>query len=136
MSPGRTVFDEPSDTFSGLTLLNPPAGTSNTYNLSEKGIAWPGESGKYKSPQYSIDQIVPPPNWALRYPNGYTNDTPPPDLSTDEHFQNWMRVAALPTFSKLYSRNDDETLVAGTYTILVNMSAYLRRTTPYHDLLY
>ncbi|VDC07152.1 unnamed protein product [Peniophora sp. CBMAI 1063] len=110
-----------NDTFSSLTLLNPPAGTSSTYSLSEKGIAWPGESSKYKKPDYSVDDIVPPPNWHAKYGDAYTNDTLP-DLSSDEHFQNWMRVAGLPTFSKLYSRNDNDKLVAGTYTILVDMN--------------
>jgi len=39
----NSVFN---DTFSGLTLLNPPSGASPTYNFSETGIAWPGEAKK------------------------------------------------------------------------------------------
>lgn len=94
-----------------------------TYVWSEKGIAWPGEANKYvATPGYSIDEIVPPPNWALRFPNGYTNSTPPPNLKEDEHFQNWMRTAGLPTFTKLWGRNDNDNLLQGTYQITANLS--------------
>lgn len=64
---------------------------------------------------------MPPPGWTLRFPNGYTEDNLP-NLQADEHFQNWMRTAGLPTFSKLYGRNDDSALSNGTYQISVNMS--------------
>jgi len=109
------------DTFANLTMVNPP---NQQYILTEKGIAWPGEHKKYSSrPDYNLDEIVPPPNWAVRFPNGY-NDTNIPDLAGDEHFQNWMRTAGLPTFSKLYARNDNDVLLAGTYQISVGMRAY------------
>lgn len=108
------------DSFSALTALS---GSPANYTFSEQGIAWPGESKKYASaPGYSYDQIAPPPNWALKYPNGYSNATPPPNLRADEHFQNWMRTAGLPTFSKLWGRNDSETLKQGTYSITVDLS--------------
>jgi hypothetical protein len=68
---------------------------------------------------------VPPPNWALRYPNGYTEENPPPDLKSDEHFQNWMRTAGLPTFTKLYGRNDSQTMQKGTYRIIIGLSKKL-----------
>ena len=111
------------DTFSNLTLLNPPSGASSSYNFTEKGIAWPNEAKKYAvQPGYNISQIVPPPNWAVRFPNGYTTEQPPPNLNADEHFQNWMRTAGLPTFTKLYGRNDQDELVQGSYQITVNMS--------------
>ncbi|KAI0057105.1 Lem3/Cdc50 [Artomyces pyxidatus] len=120
----NSVFN---DTFSNLTLLNPPEGASANYTFSEKGIAWPGEAKKYASPpNYNLSEIIPPPNWALRFPNGYTTDNPPPDLHTDEHFQNWMRTAGLPTFTKLYGRNDNDELVKGRYEILVNMNFPVR----------
>lgn len=64
---------------------------------------------------------MPPPNWALRYPN-YTDDSPPPNLAEDEHFQNWMRTAGLPTFSKLYGRNDTATLPSGKYQVQIYYS--------------
>lgn len=110
------------DTYSNLTLTTD---SSTTYIWSETGIAWPGEANKYvATPGYSIDEIVPPPNWMLRFPDGYTNSTPPPNLKLDEHFQNWMRTAGLPTFTKLWGRNDNDNLQQGRYQITVNLSAY------------
>jgi hypothetical protein len=92
--------------------------------MSETGIAWPGEAKKYTAqPDYNLSQIVPPPNWRARYPEGYTESNPPPNLKENEHFQNWMRTAGLPTFTKLYSRNDVDRLLKGRYQIVVSMSA-------------
>ena len=94
--------------------------------MSERNIAWPGEAKKYVDvPNYQLSEIVPPPNWRARYPDGYTESNPPPNLKEDEHFQNWMRTAGLPTFTKLYSRNDSDKLLKGRYQIVVNMSASL-----------
>ena len=117
------------------TILNPVNTADNTtYTFSEKGIAWPGEKKKYSATtQYTLSDIVPPPNWALRYPNGYTESNFP-DLTQDEHFQNWMRTAGLPTFSKLYGRNDNDDLKAGTYTLDVYMSAYHRSMQAFDSL--
>jgi hypothetical protein len=117
------------DTFSNLTSLNPPSGAPSTYNFSQNGIAWPNEAKKYASqPGYSnLSQIVPPPNWAARFPNGYTADQPPPDLRADEHFHNWMRTAGLPTFTKLYGRNDQDQLIQGRYQITIDMSMFSTR---------
>ncbi|KAJ3482499.1 hypothetical protein NLI96_g6941 [Meripilus lineatus] len=113
-----------NDTFSPLTLLTNP---STTYTFSEQGIAWPGEADKYaETPGYSLDDITPPPNWALQYPNGYTNSTPPPNLKTNEHFQNWMRTAGLPTFTKLWGRNDADKLQMGRYQVIINMNFPVR----------
>ena len=58
-----------------------------------------------------------------RYPNGY-NSSNLPDLHADERFQNWMRTAALPTFSKLYGRNDTQDMFKGKYNISIEMSEY------------
>jgi hypothetical protein len=99
-------------------------GSSNvTYNFTDKGIAWPGEAKKYTNkPGYTnLSEIVPPPNWALRYGTTY-NSSNIPQLADDEHFQNWMRTAGLPTFTKLYYRNDHEALVKGQYSLTVSMS--------------
>jgi len=116
-----------NDTFSNLTLLNPPSGVSSTYNLTQNGIAWSGEAKKYSStPGYNLSEIVPPPNWAARFPNGYTTAQPPPNLQADEHFQNWMRTAGLPTFTKLYGRNDHDELVQGRYEITIVMNYPVR----------
>ncbi|KAI0273861.1 ligand-effect modulator 3 family [Gloeopeniophorella convolvens] len=116
-----------NDTFSNLTLLNPPSGTSSTYNFSENDIAWPGEAKKYgQKLAYNISEIIPPPNWAKRFPNNYTKDDPPPDFHTDEHFQNWMRTAGLPTFTKLYGRNDHDELLQGRYEITIDLNYPVR----------
>lgn len=100
-----------------------------TYNFTDKGIAWPGEKDKYSNkPGYDdLNDIVPPPNWALRYGTTW-NSSNLPALKDDEHFQNWMRTAGLPTFTKLYYRNDHDTLAKGDYEITVNMSACLQNT--------
>ena len=99
-------------------------GTSDGYSFSESGIAWPGEARRYTDkPDYDPQDIVPPPSWAARFPDGYT-DKNIPNLKEDEHFQNWMRTAGLPTFSKLYGRNDTGTLPAGTYQITAFMSEF------------
>ncbi|OSX64635.1 hypothetical protein POSPLADRAFT_1178196 [Postia placenta MAD-698-R-SB12] len=107
-----------NDTYSALTSTTNP---SRTYNFSQTGIAWPGEAKKYATtPGYNVTDIVPPPNWK-KYSGGY-NESNLPDLKSDEHFQNWMRTAGLPTFSKLYGRNDDTTLEKDRYTIIVDLN--------------
>ncbi|QRV89987.1 meiotically up-regulated protein [Ceratobasidium sp. AG-Ba] len=106
------------------TISNPTmAGASSTYEFSNKGIAWPGEAKKYAArPGYTdLSQIIPPPNWQKRFPNGYT-ETDLPNLHEDEHFQNWMRTAGLPTFTKLYGRNDNTVMQKGTYQITVDLN--------------
>lgn len=93
--------------------------------MTDIGIAWPGERQKYGTTKYLPGQAVPPPYWAVRYPEGYTaeGETAFPDLASDEHFQVWMRTAGLPTFRKLYFRNDDESMAAGQYELDISMSA-------------
>jgi hypothetical protein len=59
------------------------------------------------------------------YPNGYTADNIP-DLKNNEHFQNWMRTAGLPTFTKLYGRNDSNDLPKGLYQVVIGMSMFQR----------
>ncbi len=111
-----------TDSFSGWTLTNPTNGqSSQAYNFTSNGIAWSGEAKKYtNNPPGSPSDYLPPPNWALEYPDGtYTSF---PQLASNEHFQVWMRTAALPTFSKLWARNDQETMQAGTYTFDTYMS--------------
>ncbi|CAO3644477.1 unnamed protein product [Cunninghamella blakesleeana] len=114
-----------NDTFSNLTLINNgnngPVDQVVTYNLTRKGLIWSTEYEKYGRTQYAIDQIVPPPNWASRYPGGqYTNEYPPPDLSTGmENLKVWMILAALPDFRKIWGKND-EPLSAGRWRILID----------------
>ncbi|KAF0507181.1 LEM3/CDC50 family protein [Gigaspora margarita] len=112
-----------NDTISNLTLTQNADGSkaNDTYVLVSKGISWPSDRQKYGPTSYTPDQIVPPPDWANAYPNGtYTADSPPPDLSTDELFQVWMRTAGLPDFRKLYSRNDTTALQAGLYDVSID----------------
>ncbi|KIJ29888.1 hypothetical protein M422DRAFT_784168 [Sphaerobolus stellatus SS14] len=107
-----------NDTISSPTLL----GSSEVYDFSASNIAWPGERKKYAvMPGYNVSEIVPPPNWHDRFPNGYTKENIP-NFQEDEHFQNWMRTAGLPTFSKLWGRNDNNDMVKGSYSITIGMN--------------
>jgi len=106
------------------TFISPKLIESNTtYTSTEKGIAWSGEAKKYTNkPGYSnLSEIIPPPNWVQRYGPTW-NSSNIPALKDNEHFQNWMRTAGLPTFTKLYFRNDGETLTKGDYEIIVYMN--------------
>ncbi|KAH8596260.1 CDC50 family protein [Bisporella sp. PMI_857] len=107
-----------NDTFSSPLLRNPPGeATPKLYEMkNNSGIAWGSDKDLYGTYKGSWADVVPPPNWHDRYPNGYSDDYHP-DLVNDEAFQVWMRLAGLPTFSKLAQRNDDNTMVAGTYTV-------------------
>jgi hypothetical protein len=107
-------------------LVSVNGNTQSTYNFSRTNIAWPTDKKKYGPTQYPISDIVPPPNWALRYPDGkYTADYPPPDLSTQERFMVWMHVAALPDFRKIWGRNDNDKLTPGRWRISIDMSKFL-----------
>ncbi|ANB14569.1 aminophospholipid translocase regulatory protein CDC50 [Sugiyamaella lignohabitans] len=113
-----------NDSFSSPVLLN-AAGSSRdneTYVMTDIGIAWSTDRNRFKKSQYKNDEVVPPPNWIKRYPNGYNDDTPIPDISTWESFQNWMRTAGLPTFSKLALRNDTAPLGTGTYQVAIGLN--------------
>ncbi|KAL0138954.1 LEM3/CDC50 family protein [Mucor lusitanicus] len=108
-----------NDTASDLTSVD--SQTPQTYVLSPHNIAWPSDQQKYGPTKYQTSEIAPPPNWALRYPNGqYTDEYPPPDLSTQERFMVWMHVAALPDFRKIWARNDTQDLQAGRWRISID----------------
>jgi len=114
-----------NDTFYDPILLNVGHGDApnETYVMNRNtGISWDSDRALYGKTSYTPDEIIPPPNWQLRYPNNYTTENPPPDLSQDEAFQVWMRTAGLPTFSKLAQRNDTYPMKVGTYNLQINQS--------------
>ncbi|CDK28736.1 unnamed protein product [Kuraishia capsulata CBS 1993] len=106
-----------NDTFSSLQSVD----GDDTYEMSQKGIAWNSDIHKYKKTHYNASSIVPPENWAKKYPDGYTDDNIP-DLSQDELFMNWMRTAALPNFMKLAGKNTSSTLQSGTYQVDIELN--------------
>jgi hypothetical protein len=112
------------DTFAPPVLLNVggSSASNQTYNMTAQDIAWSSDSARFGKTTYTNDQVEPPPNWVLRFPDGYTDDYPIPDLSTWWEFQVWMRTAGLPTFSKLALRNANEIMKAGTYQIDIDLS--------------
>jgi hypothetical protein len=109
------------------TIENPVKLTSGdhrdnvTYEMSETNIAWESDTKLYgpyptqDDPEYK--KIQPPSFWRKQWPNGYTKEQPPPDLSKDEHLMVWMRTAGLPSFSKLYMSNTTHGMQNGTYQI-------------------
>jgi hypothetical protein len=115
------------DTFSlDLTLLNVPGSVNQnmSYAFSDTGITWSTDKNKYGPTTSSPSNIVPPPSWQKRYPNGY-NASNLFDPSKDEHFQVWMRTSWFPTFRKLYAKyTSGDPLLAGTYQISVDLSKY------------
>lgn len=103
-----------NDTINSPQLLT-VADDAEPYVMSNKNIAWDSDKELFKKTSYTSDQVVPPPNWRERYPNGYADGIP--DLNQDEDFMVWMRTAALPTFSKLSRRNDTAKMPAGIYRL-------------------
>jgi len=118
-----------NDTFTSPELLNPPSSTPNsnqpqTYLMqNNSGVAWSSDKALYGKTQYKFDQVVPPPNWVERYTNGtYQSQDELPDLENMENFQVWMRTAGLPTFSKLYQRNDNTSMISGDYRVNITLN--------------
>ncbi|RKO92023.1 ligand-effect modulator 3 family, partial [Blyttiomyces helicus] len=133
------------DDISNLTCISGPSSTSctiPTFEFSDRGIAWPSDSGLYGETKWLTDstlqplipnQLIPPPQWRAARPdlwgNGYvfnatTGTSNLPDLKNWERFQVWMRKAGLPTFRKLWGRNDSSTLEAGIWEVSVTDSTY------------
>lgn len=116
-----------NDTFSNPVLQNVRNSNqaNQTYNMTNKGIAWESDKALYGLTKYKLEDIAVPPNWIERWPSGkYTEDNPPPNLDQDEEFQVWMRSAGLPAFSKLAKRNEKETMGCGTYHMDVELSKF------------
>ncbi|KAH6655436.1 ligand-effect modulator 3 family [Truncatella angustata] len=112
-----------NDTFFNPVLLNAvnSSDTNQTYIMQNNtNIAWASDNelyGHYPSGM-DLNSVRPPPNWQRQYPDGkYSEDVPPPNLKDNQAFQVWMRTAGLPTFSKLYMRNDTTAMLNGTYTM-------------------
>ncbi|KJZ78272.1 hypothetical protein HIM_02310 [Hirsutella minnesotensis 3608] len=111
-----------NDTFFSPVLLNPsnPQGNeTRTYAMTTSGIAWDSDKALYGETQYKPSDVLPPPNWRTMYPKGYTDSNPPPNLKEWEALQVWMRTAGLPTFSKLYQRNDSAPMERGRYEVVI-----------------
>jgi len=110
-----------NDTFYSPVQLNVAGSNGNnaTYEMTDKGIAWPSDRDIYGQTAYTADQVVPPLNWRMKYPR-YDDDFPLPDLQKMESFQVWMRTAGLPTFSKLALRNDAEAMTVGRYQVVID----------------
>lgn len=111
-----------NDTFTNPELLNGPGGDRETYKMANNtDIAWNSDKDLYGKTDYKFDEVLPPPNWQARYPDRkYTNSTPPPNIKEWEGFQVWMRTAGLPSFSKLYQRNDNDALKKGRYELTID----------------
>lgn len=89
--------------------------------MTDNGIGWSSDSALYKKTVYTNDEVVPPPNWHARYPNGtYNDEFPIPNINEMENFWVWMRTAGLPTFSKLARMNTNDALQRSMYQIQIN----------------
>ena len=117
----NSVFN---DTFSNPLQVTPRNSDSFniTYNMTDKGIAWSSDAELYGPTKYNFSEIAVPPNWQLKWQNGYSEENPPPVLKDDEALQVWMRTAGLPAFSKLAKRNDNETMKCSTYRVDIRNS--------------
>lgn len=115
-----------NDTFDSPVRLSSNSTDKTNYTMTNQGIAWSADAELYGSAEvYSsnYNEIVVPPNWVKRWPDGnYSTENPPPNLHTFEEFQVWMRTAGLPAFTKLALRNDDQTMPEGQYRIQIHMS--------------
>ncbi|KAH7589806.1 LEM3 (ligand-effect modulator 3) family / CDC50 family [Nakaseomyces glabratus] len=96
-------------------------GDSNSdYELTNKKISWSIDRKRFKKTTYNASQIIPPPNWRERFPDGYTEDNIP-NIHEWEEFQVWMRTAALPKFYKLALKNETAPLPKGTYSMAIGL---------------
>ncbi|KAF3912947.1 hypothetical protein ABW21_db0201083 [Orbilia brochopaga] len=113
-----------NDTFNMPVLVQKRGGTSaqeETYEMTNKGIAWSSDRDRYGPTEYNFTEIIPPPNWINRFPDGYTQSNVP-NLKDWEELQVWMRTAGLPTFSKLARRNDTAVMPSGVYTLDIDLN--------------
>ncbi|KAI8338992.1 CDC50/LEM3 family [Chlamydoabsidia padenii] len=113
-----------NDTISNLTQITDSGAQQQQYGWRRDGLTWATEYNKYGTTGYQLDQIIPPPNWQSRFPQGqYTEQYPPPDLGKQmERLKVWMSVAALPDFRKLWGRNDGQDLSAGRWRATIDLN--------------
>ncbi|KAJ3297492.1 hypothetical protein HK104_000451 [Borealophlyctis nickersoniae] len=123
-----------TDSITPLTCINSSTSTpcpSTPYTFSESGIAWEEDAGLYELTGWINDttlaneiprKLIPPPQWrkawASQWGTGYTAGNLP-DFKKWERFQVWMRKAGLPTFRKLWGRNDTAELGAGEWQVSI-----------------
>ncbi|KAH8712219.1 ligand-effect modulator 3 family [Phaeosphaeriaceae sp. PMI808] len=109
-----------NDTFGNLNFTSANNQDAKSYDFTTAGTSWTHEGDLYGKTAYKPTDVAVPPYWQEQYPEtGYDNLTELPNLHNWEEFQVWMRTAGLPTFSKLYQRNDNEVLKEGTYRLKI-----------------
>lgn len=106
-----------TDIFGPLIAENDAA----VYSFPPRDITWSSDSNKYGATKYKLEDIRPPPSWLTnrRLVNEQGEYRAVPKLEEDERFQNWMKVAGLPTFRKTYGKHD-ESIPPGVYTVLIS----------------
>lgn len=87
--------------FNDTYIILKPDGSTLT-SLTTDGIAWPSDSVRYKLTNPSTQWLN----------------------LTDPRVMNWMRIASLPDFRKLWGKIN-ENLLAGSYTIQITNSKIL-----------
>jgi hypothetical protein len=86
--------------FNDSFVITKPSGSTAT--ISTDGIAWPSDLKKYKIG-----------NASKQWYN-----------VTDPRFMNWMRIASLPDFRKLWGRINED-LPSGQYTLTISNCMHL-----------
>ncbi|CCC70049.1 hypothetical protein NCAS_0D04680 [Naumovozyma castellii] len=96
-------------------------GDTDDYILTNKKISWSIDRHRFQKTKYNASDIVPPPNWAKKFPDGYTDDNIP-DIHEWEELQVWMRTAPFPKFYKLALKNESMHLPKGNYSIDIGLN--------------
>ena len=124
-----------NDTFGNPVFLNAPSTEPEQYKMnSNSGIAWNSDKDLYGATKYKWADVAVPPNWREKYGDQYTDDWHP-EIEKDEALHVWMRLAGLPTFSKLAQRNDDDTMASGTYQLNITHRKLISNPKPAPDPL-
>ena len=86
--------------------------TTAGVTVTETGIAWPSDLQKFANPSASFVALNPTMTFLQSWAPGIAN-------VTNEHFIVWMRVAALPSFRKLYGIINTDVQAGTTLTFNV-----------------